>query len=62
MNAHEFFDTNILLYSQVDECPEKKAIAKSLLADKILYGEFLPFLRRLLDKIFLICYGGYCRL
>jgi predicted nucleic acid-binding protein len=39
MTAHEFFDTNILLYSQVDECQAKKDIAKSLLADKIVSGE-----------------------
>jgi predicted nucleic acid-binding protein len=39
MTAHEFFDTNILLYSQVNEDPAKKAAAQSLLADKILYGE-----------------------
>jgi predicted nucleic acid-binding protein len=39
MTAHEFFDTNILLYAQVDEYPAKKEIAKALLADKIVSGE-----------------------
>ncbi|MEI6437539.1 MAG: PIN domain-containing protein [Candidatus Omnitrophota bacterium] len=38
MNANIFFDTNILLYSYVNQDPRKKSVAEDYISDAMRYG------------------------